>query len=320
MKQQISKWLSILLPVLLGVYLIYYSYSQFTPEQITEIKGYFKNANYTYIVIAAFIAILGNASRAYRWKFSLEHMGYTSSFANNFMAVNIGYLLNMTVPRSGEISRALVVKKYNGIPFDKGFGSIVAERLVDMIVLLFFMLLAVFLQFNVAKAFVLDKIPLMKLLLVSIFGIVAFGILLLVYFYSKSKWVLSLKEKVSGLKEGLFSLIHMEKKWAYFFHTVFIWFSFIAMFYVTIFVFPETSTLSLGAVVTSFVVGSIAIAFTNSGFGSYPFLISKILLFYSISETVGNAFGWIVWTSQMLVLVLLGVLSFLLLPLFNRSK
>jgi len=320
LKQQISKWLSILLPVLLGVYLIYYSYSQFTPEQITEIKGYFKNANYTYIVIAAFIAILGNASRAYRWKFSLEHMGYTSSFANNFMAVNIGYLLNMTVPRSGEISRALVVKKYNGIPFDKGFGSIVAERIVDMIVLLFFMLLAVFLQFNVAKAFVLDKIPLMKLLLVSIFGIVAFGILLLVYFYSKSKWVLSLKEKVSGLKEGLFSLIHMEKKWAYFFHTVFIWFSFIAMFYVTIFVFPETSTLSFGAVVTSFVVGSIAIAFTNSGFGSYPFLISKILLFYSISETVGNAFGWIVWTSQMLVLVLLGVLSFLLLPLFNRSK
>lgn len=320
MKQQISKWLSILLPVLLGVYLIYYSYSQFTPEQITEIKGYFKNANYTYIVIAAFIAILGNASRAYRWKFSLEHMGYTSSFANNFMAVNIGYLLNLTVPRSGEISRALVVKKYNGIPFDKGFGSIVAERIVDMIVLLFFMMLAVFLQFDIAKAFILDKIPLMKLLMVSVFGIVAFGVLLLIYFYSKSKLILNLKEKVSGLKEGLFSLIHMEKKWTYFFHTIFIWFSFIAMFYVTIFVFPETSVLSFGAVVTSFVVGSIAIAFTNSGFGSYPFLISKILLFYSISETVGNAFGWIVWTSQMLVLVLLGVLSFLLLPLFNRSK
>jgi len=312
--------LSILLPVLLGVYLIYFSYSQFTPEQITEIKGYFKNANYTYIVIAGFIAILGNASRAYRWKFSLEHMGYTSSFANNFMAVNIGYLLNLTVPRSGEISRALVVKKYNGVPFDKGFGSIVAERIVDMVVLLLFMLLAIILQFNVAKAFILDKIPLMKLLMVSVLGIVAFGVLLLIYFYSKSKWILSLKQKISGLKEGLFSLIHMEKKWAYFFHTVFIWFSFIAMFYVTIFVFPETSTLSFGAVVTSFVVGSIAIAFTNSGFGAYPFLISKILLFYSISETVGNAFGWIVWTSQMLVLVLLGVLSFLFLPIFNRNK
>jgi len=318
--QKIRKWLSVLLPVLLGVYLIYYSYHKFTPEQITEIEGYFKNADYRYIFIAGIIAIFGSASRAYRWKFSLEHMGYTSSFQNNFMAVNIGYLLNLTVPRSGEISRALIVKKYNGIPFDKGFGSIVAERIVDMVVLLLFMLLAIVLQFNVVKAFILDKIPLMKLFLISIVGIVALGVVLLIYRYSKSKIILNLKEKVSGLKEGVFSLIHMEKKGAYLFHTVFIWFSFIAMFYVTIFAFPETSHLSLGPVITSFVVGSIAIAFTNSGFGSYPFLISKILLFYSISETVGNAFGWIVWTSQMLVLVLLGVLSFLFLPVFNRRK
>lgn len=320
MTQKIRKWLSVLLPVLLGVYLIYYSYHKFTPEQITEIEGYFKNADYRYIFIAGIIAIFGSASRAYRWKFSLEHMGYTSSFQNNFMAVNIGYLLNLTVPRSGEISRALIVKKYNGIPFDKGFGSIVAERIVDMVVLLLFMLLAIVLQFNVVKAFILDKIPLMKLFLISIVGIVALGVVLLIYRYSKSKIILNLKEKVSGLKEGVFSLIHMEKKGAYLFHTVFIWFSFIAMFYVTIFAFPETSHLSLGPVITSFVVGSIAIAFTNSGFGSYPFLISKILLFYSISETVGNAFGWIVWTSQMLVLVLLGVLSFLFLPVFNRRK
>lgn len=92
------------------------------------------------------------------------------------------------------------------------------------------------------------------------------------------------------------------------------------MFYITIFVFPETSKLPVGAVITSFVVGSIAIAFTNSGFGSYPFLISKILLFYSIAETTGNTFGWIVWTSQMIVVLFLGLLSFLLLPVFNRSK
>ena len=92
------------------------------------------------------------------------------------------------------------------------------------------------------------------------------------------------------------------------------------MFYIGIFVIPETNALSFGAVLTSFVVGSIAIAFTNSGFGSYPFLIAKILLFYSISETAGNAFGWIIWTSQMLLLVFLGAISFLLLPILNRSK
>lgn len=315
-----GKWLSILLPIALGIYLIIYTYEKFTPQQIDEIKGYFKNANYFYIFIAAIIAVLGNASRAYRWKYSLDHMGYRSNFANNFMAVNIGYLLNLTVPKSGEISRAVIVKKYDGIPFDKGFGSIVAERIVDMVILLLFMLLAVVMQFEIAKAFILDKIPVNKLVIALIAGVFGFTVLLLVYLYSTSPLILKLKKQVSGLKEGLFSLVRMEKKWEYFGHTVFIWFSYILTFYVTIFTLPETEHLSIGAVVTSFVVGSIAIAFTNSGFGSYPFLISKILLFYAISETVGNAFGWIVWTSQMLVVLIMGVLSFLLLPVFNRKK
>ncbi|MET0759283.1 MAG: lysylphosphatidylglycerol synthase transmembrane domain-containing protein [Flavobacterium sp.] len=320
MKRLTSKWLSIILPLLLGVFLIVYTYNKFSPQQLAEIKSYFRNANYNYIYLSIFIAFLGSASRAYRWKFSLEHMGYKTSFTNNFMAVSIGYLMNMTIPRSGEISRALIVKKYDNIPFDKGFGSIVAERIVDMIILLLFIILAFFLQFEVVKAFILDKIPLQKLLLFSGLALVAFLVFVLVFMYSESRFIIAIKQKIEGLREGLMSIVHMKKKWAYLFHTLFIWSSYILMFYIGIFVIPETSNISFGAVITSFVVGSIAIAFTNSGFGSYPFLIAKILLFYSISETAGNAFGWIVWTSQMFLLVVLGGLSFLLLPFFNRSK
>jgi hypothetical protein len=320
LKKQISKWLSILLPVALGFYLIIYTYNKFTTEQILEIKSYFKNANYSYIFLGLFVAFLGNASRAYRWKFALEHMGYKTSFYNNFMAVNIGYLLNLTVPKSGEISRALIVKKYENVPFDKGFGSIVAERIIDMIVLLLFMVLAVFLQFDIVKSFILDKIPFQKLLIFSLLSLLAGIALLLIYFYSKAKWVLFIKQKISGLKEGVLSIFHMKKKVEYLLHTAFIWFSYLFMFYITLFVIPETSTLSIGAIISAFVVGSIAIAFTNSGFGSYPFLISKILLFYTISETAGNAFGWIVWTSQMVLVLIMGVLSFLFLPIFNRNR
>ena len=236
------------------------------------------------------------------------------------MAVNIGYLLNLSVPKSGEISRAVILKKYENVPFDKGFGTIVAERIIDIFILLGFMILAVLLQFNIVKSFILDKIPMQKLLLYAGISIVFGIVLLLVYFYSKLPFILKLKDKVSGLKEGVMSIFHMKQKGKYFLHTIFIWFSYILMFYITLFVIPETSSISIGAVVTAFVVGSIAIAFTNSGFGSYPFLISKILLVYGISETAGNAFGWIVWTSQMLLVVILGVLSFLLLPVFNRRK
>jgi len=319
LKNQISKWLSILIPILLGVGIIVYQYYQFTEAQIQEIIGYFKNANYFYVTLAVFIGFIGNALRAYRWKYMLDHLGYDSNFQNNFMAVNIGYLLNLTVPKSGEISRALIVKKYNNIPFDKGFGTIVAERIIDMFFLLFFMLLAVILQFKIVKAFILDKIPLHLLALILTFGIVGFIVFILVYKYSKLKIVLLFKEKISGLKEGLLSIFHMKEKWKYIFQTILIWLSYLVTYYVATKVIPETSSLSVGAIITCFVVGSIAIAFTNSGFGAYPFLTSKVLLFYAIAEPAGAAFGWIIWTSQMLLVLILGLLSFLLLPILNRK-
>ena len=320
MKAKIGKWLSILLPLFLGVFLIYYSYNQFSEKDIDEIKKHFKNANYYYLNFSIFIAFLGSASRAYRWKYVLDHMGYKTSFANNFMAVSIGYLMNMTVPRSGEISRALVLKKYNDVPFDKGFGSIIAERIIDMIVLLGLIIVAFFVQYDVLKTFVLDKVPLQNLILLLTIGFVLFITFILLYVYSKMKFILKIKEKIAGLKEGILSIFHMKKKWSYLGHTIFIWFSYIYMFYIGLLVISETNMLPLSAVITSFIVGSVAIAFTNSGFGSYPFLMAKILLFYHISETAGSAFGWIIWTTQMLLLVFLGALSFLLLPILNRSK
>jgi hypothetical protein len=320
LKAKIGKWLSIILPLFLGIFLIYYSYNQFSEKDIQEIKKHFKNANYYYLNFSIFIAFLGSASRAYRWKYVLDHMGYKTSFANNFMAVSIGYLMNMTVPRSGEISRALVLKKYNNVPFDKGFGSIIAERIIDMIVLLVLIIVAFFVQYDVLKTFVLDKVPLQNLILLLTIGFVLFITFILLYVYSKMKFILKIKEKIAGLKEGILSIFHMKKKWSYLGHTIFIWFSYIYMFYIGLLVISETNMLPLSAVITSFIVGSVAIAFTNSGFGSYPFLMAKILLFYHISETAGSAFGWIIWTTQMLLLVFLGALSFLLLPILNRSK
>lgn len=314
-----GKWLSIILPVLLGVFLTVYTYNQFSDQEIETIKIQFKNANYYYVFIAVLIAFFGNFLRAYRWKYMLDHLGYSSTFQNNFMAVNIGYLLNLTVPKSGEISRAVIVKKYNNIPFDKGFGTIVAERIIDMFFLLFFIILSVFLQFKIVKKFILDKLPINLIVIISSIGIVGLIVFILIYKYSKLKIVTLFKEKIFGLKEGFMSAFHMKDKWAYFFQTILIWCSYLLTYYVATKVIPETSNLSIGPIITSFVVGSVAIAFTNSGFGSFPFLISKVLLFYAVAETAGNAFGWIIWTSQMVLVIILGLLSFLLLPILNRK-
>lgn len=320
MKKQISKWLSIVLPIALGVFLIVYTYNKFTPEQLEEIKFQFKNADYTYILISLFFGLIALYSRAYRWRFTLEPLGYKPKLINSFMAVCVGYFMNMTVPRSGEVSRALVLKKYNDVPFDKGFGTIIAERIVDMFILLSFIAIAFFLQYEIFESFVLDKISPKQLLLLGIVGMIGLLSVILIFKYSKNQKVYALKQKIAGLLEGFWSITKMEKKWAFFGHTLLIWGSYLIMFYVTIFALPETANLSFNAVIIAFVVGGLAITLTNSGFGAYPFLIANILLFYNIPETAGNAFGWIVWTSQTLMIVLLGTLSFLFLPLLNKSK
>jgi uncharacterized protein (TIRG00374 family) len=320
LKQKIGKWLSILLPILLGLVLVIYTYQKFTPEQLEEIKQQFKNADYFYIYISLLISALALWSRGYRWKYSLAHLGYLPKISTNVMAVCIGYFVNMSIPRSGEVSRALLLKKYEDVPFDKAFGTIIAERVVDTFFLLSFIALAFFLEFDVLKTFVLDKIPFQKLMLLLGAGIFIFITVILLFRYSKHRIILLIKQKISGLIEGVTSIWQMEKKWAFLFHSLLIWASYFFMFYITIFALPETSNLSISTVIISFIVGGLAITLTNSGFGAYPFLMAEILLLYNVPETAGTAFGWLVWTSQTLMVVLLGTLSFLLLPILNKNK
>ena len=144
-------------------------------------------------------------------------------------------------------------------------------------------------------------------------------VFILIWIYAKWNFVLVLKEKFSGLIEGMTSIIKMKNKWWFLFHSVFIWFTYVAMFYITIFALKETSHIGFGAVIIAFIFGSLTIGFTNSGFGFYPFVIAEIFLLYSVPKPAGIAFGWLVWTSQTILMVLLGGLSFLFLPILNRK-
>jgi len=320
LKEKFKKIISIVLPLLLGVFLVYYAYNKFTPEQLEEMKGYFKNANYNYILISTFFSLVSLIARGYRWRYSLEHMGYFSAFKTNLSAVCIGYLMNLTIPRSGEVSRALIVKKYNAVPFDKAFGSIIAERVIDLVILLSLMLTALLLQFDNLKTFLIQKIPIQKLTVIGISGVTILIVITLLFLYSKWKPILIIKEKVSGLIEGVLSVFQMPNKWAFLFYTAVIWIGYVLTFYFAIFAIKETSAISFGVVVTAFVVGSLAISFTNGGFGAFPLLISEILLLYSVPETAGTTFGWILWASQTSLIIIMRLFAFLLLPLLHRNK
>ena len=270
MKASIRKFLSLTIPLLIGLGIIYYQYTTLSPDELEKIKISFIKANYFYIYLSLFIALFGFWSRAYRWKFALNHLGYQTKFHNDLLTVCVSYFVNLTIPRSGEITRAALLKKYENIPFDKGFGTIVAERIVDLMIFFLFVIVAFLLQFEKLYQFLIEKLPVEKILYLLAGGIIIFILFILVWIYAEWKIIQKLKNKLSGLIEGMTSILKMKDKWNYIFHSFFIWFSYLIMFYVAIFALPETSNISFDVVIMGFIFGSLAVGFTNGGLGAYP--------------------------------------------------
>lgn len=304
------------------MFLIWISLSKLTAEDIESVKTSFKTANYWWVLLSLLIGVVSHFSRAYRWKFMLEPMGYKPKFWNSAMAVIIAYLVNLGIPRAGEISRAATLAEYEDIPFEKGFGTIVAERVADVVMLLVFLALAFLAQYELIKNLLISKLPQNPTYTV-VAGIV---VLTAIYIFlknikkSKRPFFIKLRTFISGLVTGVKSIFQMKKKWAFIFHTLLIWILYVLMLYTATFALPETTGISLNAVLISFVIGSMSYAATNGGIGSYPLAIQQALLLYGISEVAGLSFGWIMWTSQTLMVLFFGGLSFLLLPLYNRKK
>ncbi len=320
MKASIRKFLSLTIPLLIGIGIIYCQFTTLTAEEIQKIKISFIKADYYYVFLSLFIALFGYWSRAYRWKFALNHLGYTTKFQNTLMTVCVSYLVNLTIPRSGEITRAALLKKYENIPFDKGFGTIVAERIVDLIIFFIFVCIGFISQYNTLYLFLAEKnVAFASILWFLGVGFLLFVLFILVWIYAEWKIIVKLKRKLAGLIEGMQSIVKMKNKWSYIFHSFFIWFSYLLMFYVTIFALPETTTITFDVVIMGFIFGTLAVGFTNGGLGAYPLAIALIFSLFGISDDIGIAFGWLVWTSQTLLTIFLGLLSYLLLPILNKK-
>lgn len=300
----------------MGIGLVWYSLSDIDTEEFID---YFVNANYAWVALGLFFGILSHLSRAYRWKFMLEPLGFQPKLANSVMAVLVAYLVNLTIPRAGEASRAAVMTNYEGIPFHKGFGTIVAERVADLVMLLVIIVITLFVQFDFILELVIKNFDPLKIGLLLL-GLIA-GIIFFILFIKKSTKGIGLKIKVfvNGLVEGVMTIFKMKKKWPFIFHTVFIWLMYVLMFWATI---PAINGLSvpLGGVLVGFIAGGFSIAATNGGIGLYPVAVTGAFLLFGIPKELGTEFGWVMWTAQTAMIIIFGGLSFLLLPLYNKGK
>ena len=316
MEFKIKKSLQITLPLAIGFGLVWYSLRNIKPK---EFIGYFLEADYTWIALGLFFGILSHLSRAYRWKFMLEPLGFNPKYANSVMAVLIAYLVNLTIPRAGEASRAAVMSNYEGIPFQKGFGTIVAERVADLVMLLVVIVITLFVQFDFIWELATKNFNLVKIG-IAILGFIASVIFFILFIKKANKGIgLKIKVFIKGLVEGVMTIFKMKKKWPFIFHTIFIWLMYVLMFWATI---PAIDGLSvpIGGILVGFIAGGFSIAATNGGLGTYPVAVMGAFLLFGIPKELGTEFGWVMWTAQTAMIIIFGGLSFLLLPIFNKAK
>ncbi len=316
MNLKTKKSLKIIIPLLFGGGLIWYLFTIIPPKTLLE---YFKNANYWWISLGLLFGILSHLSRAYRWKFMLEPMGYTPRFINSALAVLIGYFVNLAIPRAGEVSRASVMANYENIPFEKGFGTIVAERIADLIMMFLIIGVTLLIQFDFILQLVKEKLDPVKIIIglaVCLIG----GFFFYKYVRKSTKGVgLKIKNFIKSLVEGVTSIFRMKNKWPFIFHTVFIWAMYVLMFWATI---PAIEGLQVpfGGILVGFIAGGFSIAATNGGIGLYPLAVAGAFTLFGVPEEPSTAFGSVMWAAQTAMVILFGGLSFLLLPICNKAK
>ena len=316
MNSRTKKIIKIIIPLLFGGGLIWYLFTIIPPKTLLE---YFKNANYWWISLGLFFGILSHLSRAYRWKFMLEPMGYTPRFINSALAVLIGYFVNLAIPRAGEVSRASVMANYENIPFEKGFGTIVAERIADLIMMFLIIGVTLLIQFDFILQLVKEKLDPVKIIIGLVACLIG-GFFFYKYVRKSTKGLgLKIKKFIKSLVEGVTSIFRMKNKWPFIFHTVFIWAMYVLMFWATI---PAIEGLQVpfGGILVGFIAGGFSIAATNGGIGLYPLAVAGAFTLFGVPEEPSTAFGSVMWAAQTAMVILFGGLSFLLLPICNKAK
>ena len=309
------------IPLGIGVFFIYLTYINTTAEDRENIIKYIQNANYRFVFLSVFFGILSHISRAVRWQYLLVPLGYHPKTMNSILAVLIGYLSNLGIPRSGELLRASVMDRYESIPFQKGFGTIIAERVVDLVILFTFLLVALGLQYDLIADYLnLKDLNFFYALLSLILLFIVLIVLRTIFRYSTHPITVTIKQFFQGLWEGMVSVKHMKNSVLFVAHTIFIWLMYVLMFWIIKFSIPETVDLGINAMIPAFVVGGLSISATNGGVGIYPYTVSMVLIAFGVSKESSLAFGWIIWTCQTLMVVTFGAIAFFALPLVNRQK
>ncbi|MBL7912586.1 MAG: flippase-like domain-containing protein [Bacteroidia bacterium] len=318
----------------IGVLFIWLSIRSITPEQKVKIIDAFKEADYFWVGISLVISFFSHFLRAYRWNYLLKPAGYKINLVNANCHVLIGYLANYGIPRMGEISRCTLATKYDDVPFEVALGTVITERVIDFILFLLIFAFTFLVQFNeligLANQYIFD--PAMsrlsgisesptKIIILSVVALV----MIVAFFVLRKKFSSLLKGKLGGILrgmgQGLGSIAKMDKPFQFIVLSFMIWACYFYSLYVCFFALNGTSHLGQKECLALLIFGTFGVIFSPGGLGAYPAIVGGILLVtYHVDEVSSFALPWLSWTSQFVLILFLGLVSLIVLPLYNRNK
>ena len=332
MKKNTKSIIQFLVLLSVGILLAWLSIKSVWAEKDKIIES-FQTANYVWVFIAILISLLSHYLRAFRWNYLLKPLGHQVKPFNALGAVLVGYFANYGIPRMGEITRCTLVTKYDKVPFEIALGTVITERIVDTLLLLVIFVLTLFAQFSqltslssqylinplMAKLHGVSEHPLKLVVLISVIVLVSVFLFLI---RKKISNLLNSKlgSIIKGFGKGLSSIKDIDKKFQFIALSIAIWLCYFYSLYVCFFAFTGTTHLGHSECLVLMLFGTFGVIFSPGGLGAYPAIVTSLLLFYGIDKIPAFAFPWMAWTSQFVLIVVLGVLSLILLPLLNKEK
>ena len=314
-----KRYIKILAPVLLGFFFIYLTVNITTSEERLLIWSYIKSAKIEFVIAAMMFGAFADVIRGLRWQFLAKASGHSSNPLVSIASVFMCYSSNLIITRSGEILRATVLSGYNKIPLGKTFGTIAAERVIDMTISFIILILIWILQYETIIEYFFDDNFFFYIernisyIIGLVLAILIITSIVLVKINSVKKFFLS-------IVEGFLSLAKLNRDFPLFIlSTLLIWAFYFTAFYMIKFSIVEFSIIPAELIFPAFVVSVFSISLSNHGLGVYPLAISLFLLEFNINTEIGLAYGWLAWSCQAIITLIFGGLSFFVLPLLNSS-
>lgn len=323
MNKKTSKTLWYVAFLALGVALLWFSFRNIDLAQLwTDIKG----ANYTWMLLSLVCLAVSLFFRALRWNIQIEALGYKTRASSTYGAVLIAYLANCIFPRLGEVARCGVLKRKENIPFDKTFGSVISERIIDLLVLFGLAFLVIVFQWKLLGSLITSwMVPLLNKLINNVLlGIVVVlagiaCIVLLIKIIKRNKKIASLWH---GFIDGIKSVVTMRKKWRFVLYTLGVWGFYVIMTWLPFYMLHETSHLGLVEAITLLGIATLGVvAPVPGGIGTYHFIAITLLSgFYGISEQVAGSFAAINHGSQMIFYLITGIIAYVVMFFIDKRK